>query len=48
MFLMVEHGIRVQISHAIHQYTEINKKTRKIMIKIKYWDVKNLCGLAMS
>ena len=48
MFLMVEHGIRVQISHAIHQYTEINKKTRKIMIKIKYWDVKNLYGLAMS
>ena len=48
MFLMGEHGIRGQISHAIHQYMEINKKTRKIMINIRYWDVKNLYGLAIS
>ena len=39
---MVEKGIRAGIYDATHQYAKANKKY------IKYWDVNNLYGWAMS
>ena len=51
---MVEEGIRGGICHAIHQYAEVNYKHMKNYDKnkeslyIKYWDVNNLYGWAMS
>ena len=39
---MVEKGIREGIYDATHQYAKANKKY------IKYWDVNNLYGWAMS
>ena len=51
---MVEKGIRAGICHAIHQYAKANTNTSTSMVKIKtlsylkYWDVNNLYGWAMS
>ena len=52
--LMVEKGIRGGISHAIHQYEKADNKYMKEYGKhkepsyLKYWDVKNIYGRAMS
>ena len=54
MLLMVEKGIRGGICHAIHQYAKANNKYVKDYDKnkessyLKYWDVNNLYGWAMS
>ena len=54
MLLMVEKGIRGGIYHAIHKYATVNNKYMKDYDKnkessyLKYWDVNNLYGLAMS
>ena len=54
ILLMVEKAIRGGISHAIHQYAQANKKYMKDYDKnkeslyLKYWDVNNLYGWAMS
>ena len=54
ILLMVEKGIRGGISHAIHQYEKADNKYMKEYGKhkessyLKYWDVKNLYGRAMS
>ena len=54
MLLMVEKGIRGGICYAIHQYAKANNKYMKDYDKIKespylkYWDVNNLYGWAMS
>ena len=54
MLLMVEKGIRGGICHAIHQYAKANNKYMKDYDKnkelsyLKYWDVNNLFGCAMS
>ena len=54
MLLMVEKGIRGGICHAIHQYAKANNKSMKDYDKnkessyLKYWDVNNLYGWAMS
>ena len=54
MLLMVEKGIRGRICHAIYQYVKANNKYMKDYDKnkesshLKYWDVNNLYGLAMS
>ena len=50
---MVERDIREGICHTIHQYAKANNKYMKIMIKkelsyVKYWDVNNLYGWAVS
>ena len=47
-------GIRGAICHVIHQYTKANNKDMKDYNKhkkstsLKYWDVNNLYGWAMS
>ena len=54
MLLMVEKGIRGGICHAIHWYKKANNKYMKDYDKnkessyLKYWDVNNLYGWAMS
>ena len=54
MLLMVEIGIRGGTCYAIHQYTKANNKYIKDYDKnkesscLKYWDVNNLHGWAMS
>ena len=54
ILLMVEKGIRGEICHAIHQYAKVNNKYMKEYDKnkelsyLKYWDVNNLFGCAMS
>ena len=54
MLLMVEKGIGGEICHAIHRYAKANKKYMKDYDKnkelscLKYWDVNNLYGWAMS
>ena len=54
MILMVEKWNRGGISHAIHQYAEANNKHMRDCNKnkessyLKYWDVSNLYGWAMS
>ena len=54
MPLMVEKGIRGGICHANHQYVKANYKYMKDFDKnkessyLKYWDVNNLYGWAMS
>ena len=51
---MVEKGIRRGICHEIHQYAKANNKYMKDYNKnkkssyLKYWDVNNLYGWAMS
>ena len=52
--LMVEREIRSRIRHAIHRYAKANNKYMKDYDKnkessyLKYWDVNNLYGWAMS
>ena len=56
MLLMVEKGIRGGICHqyAIHRYSKYNNKymkdydKKKELSYLKYWDVINLYGWAMS
>ena len=54
MLLMVEKGIRGGICNAIHQYAKANNKymngydKKKELSYLKYWDVNNLYGWAMS
>ena len=54
MSLMVEKDIRRGIYHAIHRYVKANNKCMKDYDKnkdsscLKYWDVNNLYGWAMS
>ena len=51
---MVEKGIRGGICHAIHHYAKVNNNNIKDYYKnkeslyLKYWDVNNLYGYAMS
>ena len=54
MLLMVEKGIRGEIWHSIYQYEKANNKfikyydKNKELLHIRYWDVHNLHGWAMS
>ena len=54
MLLMIEKGIRGGICHAVHQYAKANNKymkdykQNKEPLYLKYWDVNNLYGWAMS
>ena len=54
MLLMAEKGIRGEICHAIHRYAKANNKYMKDCYKnkespyLKYRDVNNLCGCAIS
>ena len=54
MLLMVEKCIRGVICHSIYSYAKANNKYMKDYDKnkessyLKYWDVNNLCGWAMS
>ena len=51
MLLMVEKGIRGGMCHSIHQYANGNNKYMKDYDKnkeLKYWDVNNSYGWAMS
>ena len=54
MLLMVENGIRGGICHAIHRYAKANNTyikdydKNKELSYLKYWDVNNLYGWAMS
>ena len=54
MLLMIEKRIRGEICHAIHQYAKANNKYMKDYDKnkessyLRYWDVNNLYGWAMS
>ena len=54
MLLIVKKGIRGGICHTIHRYAKANNKYMKAYDKnkesscLKYWDVDNLYGWAMS
>ena len=54
MLSMVEKGLRGGICHIIHRYVKANNKYMKDYDKnkessyLKYWDVSNSCGWAMS
>ena len=54
MLLMVERGVRGGICHAVHRYAKANSKYMKEYDKnkessyLKYWEVNNLHGSAMS
>ena len=54
MLLMVEKGTSCRICHAIHRHAKANNKYMKKYDKnkkssyLKYWDVNNLHGWAMS
>ena len=54
MLLMVGKDIRGRICHAIHRYAKANDKYIKDYDKnrewsyLKYWDINNLYGWAMS
>ena len=54
MLLMLEKGIRGGICHTIHQYAKANNKYLKDYDKnkelsyVKYWDINNVYGWAMS
>ena len=54
MLLRVEKGIRGGICHSLHRYEKVNYKymknydENKELSYLQYWDVYNLCGLAMS
>ena len=54
MLLMVQKGIRGGICNTIHQYAKANNKYMKDYDKnkessyLRYWDVINLYGWAMS
>ena len=54
MLLMVEKGIRGGICHAIYQYVKANNKyiknydKNKESLNLKYWDIINLYGWAIS
>ena len=54
MLLMVEKGVRGGICYAFHQYAKANNKyttdydKNKESSCLKYWDVNNLYGWAMS
>ena len=54
LLLMVEKGIRIGICHAIYRYAKTNKKCmndydrNKELSYLKYWDVNNFYGWAMS
>ena len=54
MLLIVEKGLRGEICHAIHYYAKANNKYMKDYDKnkessyLKYWDVNNLYGWAIS
>ena len=54
MLLMVEKGVRGGTCHAIYEYVKANNKCLKDHDKnkepsfLKYWDVHNLYGWAMS
>ena len=48
MLLMVEKGIRGEMRHEIRHYAEAHKKYIKESSYLKYWDVNNLYGWAVS
>ena len=54
MLLMVEKGIKGGVYHTIHRYVKPNNKYMKNYDKnkessyLKYWDINNLYGWAMS
>ena len=54
MLLMVEKGIIGGICYAIYRYAKANNRhmndygKNKESLYLKYWDVNNLCGWAMS
>ena len=54
MLLMVEKGTRGEICHTIYQYAKANKKCvngydkNKESLQVRYWDINNLYGSAMS
>ena len=54
MLLMVRKSIRGGICNSIYRYAKANNKYMKNYDKnkessyLKYWDIKNLCGWAMS
>ena len=54
MLWMIEKGIRGGICHSIYQYAKANNKYLKDYDKnkelsyVKYWDINNVYGWAMS
>ena len=48
MLLMVQKYIRNGISQTIHQYVKVNNKYTKESSYLRYWDVNNLYGWAIS
>ena len=42
MLLIIEKGIRRGVCHSIYQHAKANKKTLKIMIKIKICHIFNI------
>ena len=48
MLLMAQKYIRSGISQTIHQYVKVNNKYTKESSYLRYWDVNNLYGWAIS